>query len=345
MEILVVDDDEIVLAMLEHLLISEGHTVRTASNGLDALTVMRETDCRLIVSDWEMPGMSGIELCRKVRAGDYGGYVYLILLTSRDSSQEMIDGLAAGADDFITKPFNSAELKMRIAAGLRILSVENRDLLIFTLAKLAESRDHDTGQHLERVQRYSRLLAQELANMNAFPGRIDGAFIRNVFLTSPLHDIGKVGIPDQILLKPGKLSNAEFKIMKSHTIIGAETLAEACKQCPNAAYLKMALEIVKSHHERFDGTGYPEQLAGDHIPLAARIVAVADVYDALRTKRSYKDAFTHEHASRIITDSSGSHFDPRVVEAFSRRAEEFEEISKLFAGNSELEFDRFVSLA
>jgi len=343
MRVLAVDDDEITRDILEYLIQKNGHTPVVCARGDEAYRLLHEEDFQMVILDWEMPGMDGLELCRRIRNENLGGYVYTIMLTSRNSSEEIVLGLEAGADDFVTKPFNSAEMNQRIRAGARILSLETRDMLIFTLAKLAESRDPDTGQHLERVQRYSRALAAQLAQNPTYRDVIDSGFLRNIFLTSPLHDIGKVGISDSILLKPGRLSNEEFDIMKRHTLIGAETLRDAVERNPHVGYLKMASEIALTHHEKWDGSGYPHGLKGTDIPLAGRIVALADVYDALTTKRVYKDAFSHEKTCQIILESSGSHFDPDIVQAFCLIEEEFIEIARTFQGEWTLNFERMVA--
>jgi len=326
MKILIVDDDAISRELLRNVLEESGYQVHVADNGDTALQVFERERIRFVITDWEMPGLSGLELCRRIRRRSLHGYVYLILLTGRSMSREIVEGMSAGADDFITKPYNGPELLVRVRAGERILSLETRELLIFSLAKLAESRDPETGKHLERVQHYSRLLAQELVRMPRFANVVDDEFVQLVFQTSPLHDIGKVGIPDSILLKPGRYSNEEFELMKAHTTIGAETLDAALAQCPGARFLQVAREIALSHHERYDGRGYPQGLRGDQIPLAARIVAVADVYDALTSRRVYKDAFSHQVARSTILKDSGTHFDPDVVDAFLAVESQFIEI-------------------
>jgi putative two-component system response regulator len=240
--------------------------------------------------------------------------------------------MSAGADDFIVKPFVNAELMARVRAGERVLSLETREMVIFALAKLAESRDPETGHHLERVQRYSQMLSEALAAQPNCSSEIDAQFIQLIFQTSPLHDIGKVGIPDCVLLKPGRLSDDEFDIMKTHTLIGAETLDAALRDFPQARFLRIARDIALSHHERWDGKGYPNGLAGTDIPLAARIVAVADVYDALTSKRAYKEAFAHTIAREIILGETGSHFDPDIVAAFHEAEADFIEIRSQFSG-------------
>ena len=198
---------------------------------------------------------------------------------------------------------------------------------IFSLAKLAQSRDDDTGKHLERVQNYCYALAKALADNSEYSHLIDENFIENIVNASPLHDIGKVGISDLILLKPGKLTQEEFETMKTHTIIGYETLSEVDEKFGDNEFIAMGKIIARSHHERWDGNGYPDRLKGDEIPLPARIMAIADVFDALSTKRVYKDAFPLEKCVQIITENSGTQFDPVIVNAFVRIANEFDEIS------------------
>jgi len=331
LKILIVDDDAITLEMLRTTLNAAGHDVEMASDGQEALERIAQGDIRLVITDWEMPRLDGLALCRAVRRQASAGYVYLILLTTHGTPDEIVEGMSAGADDFVVKPFNQAELNARVHAGARVLSLETREMVIFALAKLAESRDTDTGLHLERVQRYSRRLAESLVEMSDSNRRLDADLIRLIYQTSPLHDIGKVGIPDRILLKPGRLTEEEFNIMKTHTTIGARTLEEALANYPQARFLQVAREIAASHHERWDGSGYPQGLAGEEIPLSARIVAVADVFDALTSRRSYKDPFSHQVARDIIGADAGTHFDPVVVQAFFRAEEDFVEIKNRFS--------------
>jgi len=334
MRTLIVDDDELTLEMLEHALVREGFEVEVARDGREALQKIREGSCRLVISDWEMPGMTGEELCRAVRKEDFGGYVYFILLTYHNSRDYLVRGLSAGADEFLTKPFEPAELTVRVRTGERILALETRDVAIFAMAKLAESRDPETGTHLERMRSYSRLLTQRLLDTGQMPGELNPEFVHLIYLTSPLHDIGKVGIPDAVLLKPGRLNDAEFEIMKMHSLLGAETLNAALAKYPGVKYLLMARDIAISHHERFDGTGYPNHQKGEAIPLCGRIVALADVYDALTSKRVYKKAFNHEIARSMILKESGSHFDPRVVQAFTDVEEQFVTIQEQLADDN-----------
>jgi putative two-component system response regulator len=322
MQVLIVDDDDFALSMLDNILVRMGYTVIAARHGAEALEILRKGEIRLVVTDWDMPEMTGVDLCRAIRKEDLSGYVYVIMLTGREGAKQRLEGLCAGADDFLNKPLDPEELLVCLKTAERILSLETRDVALFALAKLAESRDSEAGSHIERVQSYTRLIAKHLsAEVKACYG-VDAEYIRLLYQTSPLHDLGKVGIPDIVLLKPGRLTTDEFEIMKTHTLVGAETLDAALRRFPNARFLQIAREIAASHHEKFDGSGYPQGLAGEQIPLSGRIVAVADVYDALTSRRVYKDAMTHEQAKAIIIKDKGSHFDPEVVAAFLRAEEQ-----------------------
>jgi putative two-component system response regulator len=331
MRILIADDEVLSREVLKFALEQAGHEVDAAADGVQALQLLRRGEHRLVISDWEMPEMDGLDLCRAIRSRDHGGYIYLILLTSRDGSASLVEGLAAGADDFITKPFNPQEMIARVRVAERILSMEMRDVTIFALAKLAESRDSETGEHLERVQNYCRILAQHLCQTGQYADEVDAAFVSLIYETSPLHDIGKVAIPDCVLLKPGRLSDDEFAIMKTHTTTGGETLEAAARKHPKARYLKLAREIAESHHEKWDGTGYPRGLKGTAIPLSGRIVALADVYDALVSKRVYKGAFSHVTARAIIIEGKGTHFDPAIVDAFLAVEPQFLEVRRRYS--------------
>lgn len=328
--VLIVEDDPVSEELLLHALTEFGYEVSTARDGEEALSMLRTGQFRLVVSDWEMPKMSGLELCRQIRSRQWSAYIYVVLLTARSDLPSVVEGLEAGADDFLTKPFRPAELQMRLRVGERMLGLESRDLTIFVLAKLAESRDAETGAHLDRLREYSRILADDLASFPSYQYRIDGDYARLIYLTSPLHDIGKVGIPDSILLKPAKLTPDEFEIMKQHTLIGAATLQAAAAVHPEAQFLAMARDIALSHHERFDGKGYPHGLSGESIPLCGRIVALADVYDALTSKRVYKEAFRHGESRRIILEGEGTQFDPAIVKAFLRCEEQFLTVQQQF---------------
>lgn len=330
MKVLIVDDDPISVQILENAVQANGHDVLVATDGMGALEILQRTPCRLVISDWEMPHMNGLELCHAIRFGDFSGYIYVILLTSHAAPREKVLGLNAGADDLIAKPFDPAELSARLLIAERILSLETRDVAMFAMAKLAESRDPETGAHLERMQNYSRVLAWQLAAEEPYQHLIDREYLRLIYATSPLHDIGKVGVPDSVLLKAGRLTPEEFEIMKLHTTIGSSTLTAALTQFPGAKFLEMARDIASSHHEKYDGSGYPDGLAGEDIPLSARIVAVADVYDALTSKRVYKEAYSHDITREMILQKSGTHFDPHVAEAFVACESQFIAIAEQF---------------
>jgi putative two-component system response regulator len=316
MQILIVDDNNFMLQSLDHALMQRGHVTVSARNGRQALDILRRGDIRLVITDWEMPGMSGLQLCRAVRREHMAAYVYIIMLTGVAGAKSRREGLNAGADDFLNKPLDPEDLDVCLNTAARIIALETRDLALFALAKLAESRDPDVGEHLERVQNYALLLASNLSDVVKEAQGIDDEYLRLLYQTSALHDLGKVGIPDAVLLKPGRLTHEEFEIMKTHTLLGAHTLNAALQRFPNVRFLQMARDIAAAHHEKMNGSGYPAGLAGGQIPFCAKLVSVADVYDAITNRRVYKPAMTHEQARDVIVAGRGIHFDPAVVDAF-----------------------------
>ncbi len=335
MRVLVADDDVISAEMLKNSLEQFDYDVTLAHDGAEAFALIRSGSFHLVISDWEMPGMSGLELCQQIRKRSWSSYIYFILLTSYSGVENSILGLEAGADDFLSKPFHPEEIRVRLKAAERILTLESRDLTIFSLAKLAESRDNETGAHLERIREYCRILATELTETERYKNDIDGDYVQLLYLTSPLHDIGKVGIPDSVLLKPGRLSPDEFEVMKQHTIIGGNTLAAAAKAYPEAKFLSMARDVAFTHHERYDGKGYPYGLSGSQIPLSGRITAIADVYDALTSRRVYKPEYSHETSKELILDGRGTQFDSYLVDVFMNCEEQFLQIRERFQGIEE----------
>jgi len=337
MEVLIVDDDPLMLHLSRTVVTRLGHQVTAARDGREALQLMRRGSYRMVISDWEMPEMDGLELCRQIRQRYCSKYVYIILHTVRCGAQNIIDGLNAGADEFITKPVDPEELRVRVRTGERILALESREVTILSLAKLAESRDEETGAHVDRMREYCRVIAEYLSQQDKFCEEVDGDFVHLIYLTSPLHDIGKVGVPDRILLKAGPLTEDEFEVMKQHAVTGGMTLDSAIYAHPEAKFLCMARDIARSHHERFDGSGYPHGLAGTAIPLCGRIVALADVYDALTTRRVYKPAVSHKTACHIIRNGKGTQFDPDIVQAFMASEERFREIYQRYAVREEKE--------
>ena len=333
MKILIADDELVSRRKMGKLIQNLGHETLIANDGGEAWRIWKDERVRLVVTDWVMPAMDGLELVRKIRQSEGSQYTYIIMVTSKSNIQDIVDGIDAGADDFVSKPFIKEELQVRIRAGERQLGFETRDIVIFSMAKLAESRDPETGNHLERIRYYSKVLAESMFKSGESPDEIDRLFIDNIFRTSPLHDIGKIGIPDHVLLKPGRLDDKEFETMKLHSRIGFETLNEALGRYPKADYLKMSADIALSHHEKYDGTGYPDGLKGSEIPLAARIVALADVYDALVSKRVYKEAYQHDTARALILQGKGTHFDPMVIDAFLDCEKTFVKISEQYSDN------------
>jgi putative two-component system response regulator len=324
MRILVVDDDDVALTVAKKVLENDHHEVILAQDGRAALQILQQDTIQIVISDWNMPNVTGIDLCRYLRSSSLSvGYIYIIIVTSRSSKADMLLGLTAGADDFISKPFEPAELLVRVRNAERVLALETTSVTLFSLAKLAESKDVDTGNHLERIRAYAMLLAENITLDAEMQRQAPLHFPDLLYQTSPLHDIGKVGIPDYVLLKPGSLSDEEWKVMKRHTVIGAETLDASLKLYPAAEFLRIARDIAWAHHERWDGSGYPRGLKGKEIPLCARIVALADVYDALTMKRVYKSAMPHDIARGIILEGRGKHFDPLVVDAFLKIEDQF----------------------
>ena len=353
--VLIVDDtpDNIVLM---NSLLKETYQTKVANNGERALKLAAtEPIPDLILLDIMMPGIDGYEVCRRLKADPVTAGIPVIFLTAMTQVEDEQKGFDAGGADYITKPISLPVVEARVRTHLQnkiardLLSDQNaflesevskrvreiatiQDVTIMAMASLAETRDNETGAHIRRTQNYVRALAQELRAHPRFAAYLTDDVIDLVYKSAPLHDIGKVGIPDAILLKPGKLTPEEFEIMKTHTTLGRDAIAYAEKRldAPDS-FLRFAREIAYSHQEKWDGSGYPEGLAGDDIPVSARLMALADVYDALISKRVYKPPFSHEKAVGIIIEGKGSHFDPDMVDAFVRIAEQFREIAEKFA--------------
>ena len=346
--ILVVDDLVQNTRLLHDFLEPKGYRIVSTMSGEEALAEIEREQPDTILLDLVMPGMDGLTLCRTIKANDAWRHIPIIFITGHSERELNVQALELGAQDFVTKPFDPVLLNARLRNAIRskymqdeILSYQReletsndrleaavqertrqveriQQVTVFSLAKLAESRDTETGDHLERMRSYIREIALELRREGPYRNLITDGFVDSLYQSSPLHDIGKVGIPDSILLKPGKLTHHEFEIMKTHTHIGGDTLKAAEREAGGNLFLAMGREIAFHHHERWDGSGYPYGLSGDKIPLSARIAAISDVYDALSSKRPYKDAFSHEKSREIIVAGSGSHFDPAMVEAFLR---------------------------
>jgi putative two-component system response regulator len=345
-KILIIDDNPATIKILGSI-ISDNYTKQVATSGESAIEILEASTelPDLILLDLIMPGMDGFETCKMIKQNIRYKDIPIIFLSSRTDSLTKIEALKAGGVDYITKPFNFDEMRSRIDVHLSIhnfeqeLSKHNKYLstlidekakeiseiqlsTIYALVKLTDYRDDVIGGHLQRTQIMCQRIAESLRSKSKYIAIIDDEFISNIYKSSPLHDIGKVGIPDNIYLKPGKLTPEEFEVMKRHTTIGAETLEAVLLRFPNNEFIEMGIDIAKYHHEKWDGKGYPEGLSGDNIPISARIMAVSDVFDALMSKRPYKEAFSFSDSYNIILEGKGSHFDPMVVDAFIEIAKE-----------------------
>ncbi len=352
--ILVVDDTPENIDVLVGVLKSE-YKVKAALNGEKAINIVKGgSPPDLILLDIMMPEMNGYQVAQVLKNDSVTRDIPIIFVTAMNEIEDEKKGLELGAVDYLTKPIsppivkarvhNQMELKMHRdnlegLVALRTKELEmTREVTIFSLAALAETRDNETGGHIIRTQRYVRALALALKTHPAFSELLNDETINLLYKSAPLHDIGKVGVPDAVLLKPGKLTDDEFKIMKTHTNLGQGTIIraeEAMEDRRISEFLRLARHIAHTHHEKWDGTGYPQGLSGDDIPFAGRIMAVADVYDALISKRVYKPPFTHAKARDILQEDSGTHFDPRIIEAFMDREEEFRGIALEFADHDE----------
>ena len=357
--VLVVDDTPENLSVMSGLL-RDAYKVKIAPGGERALAIaMAEEKPDLILLDIMMPGLDGYEVLRRLQAQPSTRDVPVIFLTAMSDAEDEKVGLDLGAVDYITKPANPAIVLARVRNQLQLKAMRDflkdqntylerevqrrtrevvaiQDVTIRALASLAETRDNETGNHIRRTQNYVKALALRLQDHPRFSGELSDAAIESLYKSAPLHDIGKVGIPDRILLKPGRLDEAEFEIMKTHTTLGRDAILHAEDgMAYESDFLRYAKEIAYSHQEKWDGTGYPQGLRGDAIPLSARLMAVADVYDALISKRVYKPAFPHERAIEIITEGRGKHFDPEVVDAFLSITEQFRDIAQRYADGEE----------
>lgn len=352
-QILVVDDLEVNRDMLSRRLRQLGHFVVTAASGREALSLLQENTCDLVLLDLMMPEMDGYQVLQAIKADQSLLHLPVIMVSANDEMENVIKCIESGAEDYLPKPFNPVLLRARVEASLQKKKIYDREAqrqveleervrsqvkeitsaqlaAIFAMSKLAESRDNETGAHLERMREYCRVLARHLANLVKYQKILNAEFVEAIYAASPLHDIGKVGIPDHILLKAGKLNLAEWEVMKTHAAIGGSTLRAVDAQHPGNMLIRMGIDIAEGHHEKWDGSGYPNALRGESIPIAARILALADVYDALTSQRCYKKAFPHEEALQIITQGAGSHFDPEVVQAFLEINLEFIRIRQQF---------------
>ena len=341
---MVVDDNPTNLKLLEDMLLEHEYEVRSLPNGRLALEAAEQEPPDLILLDINMPEMNGYEVCERLKANVRLSGIPVIFLSALNETEDKVKGFRSGGVDYISKPFQFEEVKARVSAqvGLRLLQqrfeTDNYRLqelvqvqvkqiadahmaTIFAIARLAEARDGETGRHLERIQVLCRLLGAGLSEHPRYKTTVNAAWIRNIFHASPLHDIGKVAIPDRILLKPGPFTLEERAIMETHAALGAQTLSAVRDRYPDNEFIEMGIEVTRWHHERWDGDGYPDGLAGEEIPLSARILAVADCYDGIRSRRRYKPAIPHEETCEMILRERGEHFDPVVTAVFEKVAD------------------------
>lgn len=344
--VMVVDDVETNIDLLVETLGTD-YEVSVAMDGASALSDIAEHRPDLILLDIMMPGMDGYEVCQRLKEDDATCHIPVIFITAMSEEQDEARGLALGAVDYITKPFSPELVRARVRNQLELKHHRDhleelvrqrtreleltQDVTIESMGTLAEYRDPETGGHIKRTRHYVRLLANHLKGHPRFSDFLTDATIDLLFKSAPLHDIGKVGVPDSILLKPGPLTDAEFEVMKKHTLYGMNTIALSEEKLGKNSFLRHARDIAETHQEKWDGSGYPRGLKGDQIPISGRIMAIADVYDALISKRVYKAPFPHKTAVATIVDGRGSHFDPDMVDAFLLLTEQFRKIALKFS--------------
>ena len=358
--ILIVDDEPINLKVLSDLL-RDSYTLSVAKDGQHALARMAAGPLPdLVLLDIMMPGMDGIEVCERLKRDPATAPVPVIFVTAMGQPHDETRGFEIGAVDYITKPISPPVVLARVRTHIALVHAQRRlldqnrelearvarrteeltrtqDVTIRALASLAETRDNETGNHVRRTQHYVRVLAERLRDHPAYAAVLDDRTIDLLFKSAPLHDIGKVGIPDAILLKPAKLTADEFKIMKTHATLGRDAILAAEEEPGDRenSFLRLASEIAEGHHEKWDGSGYPAGLAGTAIPLSARLMAVADVYDALISRRVYKPRFSHEKAAELILAGRGKHFDPDIVDVFAQEIDVFRQIAESYCDDED----------
>jgi len=346
-KILLVDDNTANLQVLRENLEGLGYKLLIAKNGKSALEIVHKARPDLILLDIMMPEMDGYEVCRRLKGVEQTRHIPVIFLTAMTDAGDEAKGLALGAVDYITKPINPELVRARVRNHLELkrhqdhledlVRMKTREVqltqavMIESLATLAEYRDPETGGHIKRTQNYVKALAVHLKDHARFRDVLDENTIELLYLSAPLHDVGKVGVRDNILLKSGRLDDAEFEQMKKHTLFGEEALRLTEQKLGRSTFLHLAREIAASHQEKWDGSGYPRGLEGEEIPVSGRLMALADVYDALISKRIYKPPMPHEQAVEIIQEGRGTHFDPDVVDAFLALEETFRNIALTFA--------------
>ena len=340
--VLVVDDAAMNLDVLSHSLADEFEVI-TADNGDTALDLAAEYLPDIIVLDIRMPKMDGYEVCRQLKQSPITRAIPVIFLTAMLEEADEAHGLSLGAVDYITKPVSPALVKARVRNHIdlkrrtdhlaELVEERTRELArtqeatIESLGTLAECRDPEGGAHIRRTRAYIRRLASHLLDKGLYSPPLDEALIEQIVKSSPLHDLGKIGVPDEILRKNGPLTIEEFAVMKTHTTLGHAAIVSAERRLGSNSFLRYAREIAETHHERWDGSGYPHGLAGEQIPLSGRLMAIADVYDALISRRVYKSPFPHSTAVEIMAENRGSAFDPLMIDGFLEIQEEIRDIA------------------
>jgi putative two-component system response regulator len=342
-KILIVDDTPDNIEVLRNTLHTE-YKIVAALNGEKALTIVhRDEPPDLVLLDVMMPDMDGYEVCRRLKENPQTAMIPVIFVTALNKTGNEAHGLSLGAVDYIAKPFEPALVRARVENQLELkryrdhleeLVRQRTDALNLTqqvtieaLASVAEFRDPETGGHIKRTMDYVYTLAMEMKKIPEYQMLLTPEYIDLLHRSAPLHDIGKVAVRDKILLKEGRFTEEEFEEMKHHVEFGSAAISAAEKRLGTNSFLRVANEIASTHHEKWDGSGYPEGLIEREIPLAGRLMAVADVYDALISKRVYKGAYSHERAMTMILEQRGTHFDPDVIDAFERVSEAFREIA------------------
>jgi putative two-component system response regulator len=343
--IMIVDDVAMNIDLLVSALGSDYELV-VATNGFSALEIARNSPPDLVLLDVSMPDMDGYEVCQRLKENPRTEETPVIFLSALSEVRDKTRGFSLGAVDYVTKPFQILEVKARIKTHLSLLLAKQelmiqreileekvkertKDLVltqeatIDSMAILAEFRDPETGGHINRTKHYVLSLGRFLQGQKALGSYFSDTVLDLLFKSTPLHDIGKVGVPDRILLKPGRLTPSEFEEMKKHVIYGRDAIQQVERRLGENSFLRYAKEIAYTHHERWDGTGYPEGLRGDQIPISGRLMAIADVYDALISTRVYKPPLPHSDAVSIIREGRGKHFDPQIADAFLELQEEF----------------------
>jgi len=339
--ILVVDDNISILKQISaHL--TDDYEVSLAKSGSLALQICAKEKPDLILLDVEMPDMDGFEVITRLKQNPFFDRIPVIFLTANNDPKTQIRALELGARDFIIKPVEKSILLHRTELHIRFVSYQaetERNVMVLSdsmatsFAEMIECRDESTGGHVVRTSQYVDILGKELIGKGLFPNELDLSELRLMVQAAPLHDIGKIAISDRVLLKAGQLDDIEFSIMKRHSEIGATILERMYKKMPTQRYLRYASLIAGSHHERYDGKGYPNHLAGNNIPLSGRLMAVADVYDALIDNRVYRRGMSHIQARSIILENTGAQFDPAVISAFEEAEKKIIEIADTLLGS------------